>query len=135
MDKRGLVPVAVLFACGVPVIAVTGYAAQMPALLMLAVFASGLCVVGLQFGLNATAGILYPTAVRSNGVGFAFGVGRFGAVAGPLLGGVLIALALPIERLYLIAAAPMALGAIACYGLIRLQKRHADAIAAQAGAS
>ena len=134
LDKGGLVPVAILFACAVPVIAVTGYAVHTPLLLMLAAFLSGLCVVGLQFGLNATAGILYPTAIRSNGIGFAFGVGRLGAVAGPLLGGALIALGLPIRGLYVVAAAPMAVGALACYGLIRLIKRHVSAIDAQSAA-
>lgn len=126
LDKGNLVPIGILFACSVPVIAVTGYAVHTPALLMLDAFLSGLCVVGLQFGLNATAGVLYPTVIRSKGVGFAFGVGRFGAVAGPLIGGAMIASAFPIRRLYFVAALPMALGAVICYGLIRLQRHDAN---------
>jgi len=86
----------------------------------------GLCIVGLQFGLNATSGMIYPTHIRSNGVGFAFGVGRFGAIAGPLIGGALIAMKLPIQQMYILAAIPMALGAIACYALTRIQKRAAE---------
>ncbi len=135
LDRVGLVPVAVLFICAVPLIAVTGYAVRTPLYLMLTTFFSGLCVVGLQFGLNATAGILYPTANRSNGIGFAFGVGRLGAVAGPLLGGSLIALGVPIRELYVLAAAPMALGAVACYGLIRVVKRHESTTAAATAVS
>lgn len=135
LDKGGLVPVAILFACAVPVIAATGFVAHTPILLMLAAFFSGLCVVGLQFGLNAAAGILYPTSIRSNGVGFAFGIGRLGAVVGPLLGGALIALALPIQSLYLMAAVPMAIGAVACCGLIRLQRRVAVTANARADVS
>ena len=135
LDRGGLVSVAVLFTCAVPLIAVTGYAVRTPMYLMLTTFFSGLCVVGLQFGLNATAGILYPTAIRSNGIGFAFGVGRLGAVAGPLLGGTLIALGLPIGELYVLAALPMALGAVACYGLIRVVKRRKSTTVAQAAVS
>ena len=131
LDKRGLAPVTILFAVAVPVIAVTGYAAHTPLLLLLAAFVSGLCIVGLQFGLNVAAGIIYPTASRSNGVGFAFGVGRLGAVAGPLFGGALIALALPVRSLYLIAAAPMAVGALVSFWLVRLTRKQQGRMAGQ----
>lgn len=126
VDKFGLVPVTVLFALAVPVIASFGYAASYPALMIVMAALGGLCIVGLQFGLNATSGMIYPTHIRSNGVGFAFGVGRFGAIAGPLIGGALIAMKLPIQQMYILAAIPMALGAIACYALTRIQKRAAE---------
>ena len=44
--------------------------------IMLIVFLAGFCLLGLQFGLNATSAILYPTAIRSNGSGWAFGKSR-----------------------------------------------------------
>ena len=127
VDRKGLAPVTVLFALAVPVIAGLGYSAPIPALAIVMAGAAGMCVVGLQFGLNATAGMIYPTHVRSNGVGFAFGIGRFGAVAGPLIGGQLIAWKLPLHEMYLLASIPMAIGAIACYVLTRVQKRARDA--------
>jgi AAHS family 4-hydroxybenzoate transporter-like MFS transporter len=50
----------------------------------------GFGVLGTQVGLSAAAGLLYPTAVRSKGAGFAHSIGRIGAISGPLLAGALI---------------------------------------------
>jgi AAHS family 4-hydroxybenzoate transporter-like MFS transporter len=42
-------------------------------------------------GVMALAAILYPPAIRGTGIGWAYGLGRIGAMSGPLLGGVLLA--------------------------------------------
>ena len=55
--------------------------------------------------------------MRSNGSGWAFGVGRFGSILGPILGGKLIALKLSVPMLFLIAAIPYVVGALACVAL------------------
>jgi AAHS family 4-hydroxybenzoate transporter-like MFS transporter len=121
IDRKGFLPVAILFVIAVPVIASIGYVGRIsPALLMLVLVLGGFCVLGLQFGLNAASAMIYPTAVRSNGSGWAFGIGRFGSIAGPYVGGYLIARHVPIEHLYVLAAIPFAVGAVACYVLTRL---------------
>lgn len=73
---------------------------------MLLVALAGFCIVGTQTGLNALGGVLYPTAIRSTGSGWAYGVGRIGAILGPILGGVLISLHVPTSRIFLIVAVP-----------------------------
>jgi AAHS family 4-hydroxybenzoate transporter-like MFS transporter len=120
VDKLGLRPVILLILLGIPATAAIGYAATTPWLIW-ATFASGFCLLGVQFGLNATAGIMYPTHVRSLGVGYAFGIGRFGAFGGPALGGMLIGMNLPLQNLYLVAAMPLVISLVACFILIRLQ--------------
>lgn len=121
IDRKGFLPVTILFALAVPVIASVGYVGKLsPVLLMLVLLLGGFCVLGLQFGLNAASAMIYPTAVRSNGSGWAFGIGRFGSVAGPYIGGYLIAQRVPIEQLYLLAAIPFAIGAVVCFVLTRL---------------
>ncbi len=45
-------------------------------------FFSGCVVVGMQNALNAGAGLIYPTSLRANGVGYALGIGRLGSVTG-----------------------------------------------------
>ena len=121
MDNRGLMPVTVLFAVAVPAVASIGYLGTMSEpLLMIVEFCAGFCILGLQLGLNATAASIYPTSFRSNGAGWALGIGRFGAIVGPVLGGVLIAMRFPVEHLFLLAAIPFAIGAVACYALTRL---------------
>jgi MFS transporter, AAHS family, 4-hydroxybenzoate transporter len=121
IDRKGFLPVTILFVLAVPVIASVGYVGRVsPLLLMLVLLLGGFCVLGLQFGLNAASAMIYPTAVRSNGSGWAFGIGRFGSVAGPYVGGYLIAQRVPIEQLYVLAAIPFAIGAVVCYVLTRL---------------
>ena len=51
---------------------------------------SGFGMQGVQYALNATPGMIYPTSFRAFGAGWAFGVSRLGAVAGPIIGGVLV---------------------------------------------
>ena len=121
MDNRGLMPVMILFAVAVPAVASIGYVGTISGPLLMAVeFCAGFCILGLQLGLNATAASIYPTSFRSNGAGWALGIGRFGAIVGPVLGGALIALHFPVEHLFLLAAIPFAIGAVACYALTRL---------------
>ena len=47
------------------------------------------------------------------------GVGRFGAFGGPAIGGMLIAMHLPLQQLYVLAAAPLVISLIACVIMIR----------------
>jgi AAHS family 4-hydroxybenzoate transporter-like MFS transporter len=63
---------------------------NLPMLLVGAALA-GFGVVGGQIGAIALAASVYPTAIRATGLGWAFGVGRIGAIIGPLLGGLLLA--------------------------------------------
>ncbi len=76
-------------------------------------FAAGFCVVGSQIGANALAGMFYPASIRSTGVGWALGIGRFGAVAGPLIGGALLATKMPVSALFVAGAVPSICAALA----------------------
>jgi AAHS family 4-hydroxybenzoate transporter-like MFS transporter len=72
-------------------LALTGYAA--PSFVPVAVLETldGLFSGGAGAGLIAFAAILYPTEMRSTGVGWGLGIGRLGGASGPLLGGALMA--------------------------------------------
>ncbi len=58
---------------------------------VIAVFIAGATAGSLQFGLNALAAFSYPERIRAAGLGWALGVGRLGAIAGPVLMGILLA--------------------------------------------
>jgi len=58
--------------------------------LRVAGFAGGLFVVGGQLVLYALAPMFYASAMRGTGVGSAVAAGRLGAVAGPLVAGVIL---------------------------------------------
>jgi MFS transporter, AAHS family, 4-hydroxybenzoate transporter len=129
MDNHGLMPVTVMFALAVVAVALIGYVGPLSVPLLMTVMAfAGFCIIGLQSGLNATAASVYPTSYRSNGIGWAGGVGRCGAILGPIVGGFLIARGLTLRELYLAAALPLLIGTVGCYALSRLYARRFDEI-------
>lgn len=67
-----------------------GFAVGLPALQATA-FLAGICVFGGIVGLYALLARSFPPELRVTGTGLAIGVGRGGAVVGPLIGGFLIA--------------------------------------------
>src|SRR5262249_10839216 len=121
LDRGSVLPLAIAFALGVPLVAAIGSSGGSTTLLMLATFGAGCAVIGGQTNLNSLAGRYYPTFIRSNGVGWANGVGRIGSILGPVLGGMLIGLDLPISQLFLFAAIPPLCAAIGCFLIARLR--------------
>jgi AAHS family 4-hydroxybenzoate transporter-like MFS transporter len=79
--------------------------------------------VGTQFGNNAAAGMIYPTAYRAKGVGLAFGAGRIGSIAGPMIGAALIGMNAPLITQLAIVAATLLMGALAALLLVLLARR------------
>jgi len=88
--------------------------------LMISTFLAGFGVVGAQIGMNALAAGLYPTEIRSTGVGWALGVGRIGSIIGPVAGGVLLGFGWTAQSVVLTAAVPALLAGLA---VIALRKR------------
>jgi len=78
------------YGCAAIAIALIGGVDRDPVSLTIVMFFCGSFVVGGQTGINALAGMIYPTGIRSTGVAWAFGIGRFGAMLGPVLGGLMI---------------------------------------------
>ncbi len=108
MDRIGLKILTIIFAIAAPVLAFTGFVGSSESLLLVMAFSSGCVVVGTQNALNAGAGLIYPTALRANGVGYALGVGRVGSITGPLIGSLLTSLAMPLQVFfYVTAIAPL----------------------------
>ncbi len=68
-------------------------------------------------GLYAVAAKLYPTELRATGIGWAIGLGRFGAVVGPYVGGVMIAGGSSMEFSFIAFGAPLIIGGILAYTL------------------
>lgn len=104
------------FVAGAVSTGLVGVAGQSLPLIFAAVFLSSFFTLGAEMGLFMFASRLYPSRVRAGGVGWALGVGRFGAIFGPIIGGVLIGMGCGIPRYFplfgavlLVAAAAVAL--------------------------
>jgi AAHS family 4-hydroxybenzoate transporter-like MFS transporter len=88
-------------------------------LLAITITGVGMCAVGSQSFINVMSATVYPTAIRSTGVGWALGVGRVGAIIGPVLGGFLLASHFSPENLFFSAAVPALVAAVAMFALGR----------------
>ena len=131
IDRFGLKVLVPLFLLAVPVVAITGTPGLAGGLLLMMAFFTGCLVTGMQNGINAGTGLIYPTSLRANGVGYALGVGRFGSITGPLLGSVLSSLAMPPSAFFYITAAGPLLCALFCTLLLRQLRRVKGTMAAE----
>lgn len=82
-----------------------------------ALFIVGIGVVGAQIGMNAVASSLYPTGLRSTGIGWALGVGRLGSILGPTVGGLLLAQAWAPAAILQMSLWPALVAALAVFAL------------------
>jgi len=86
-SKRVLTTCFIL--AGISMMAVGQFGSSLNMVMILSFFA-GFFVVGGQVSLNALSSYMYPTHIRSTGVGWALGIGRMGSIVGPLLAGALV---------------------------------------------
>ncbi len=123
IDRLGVVPLVAMFLVGAPLVAGMTLTSLSPAVHALVIAGAGFCVTGIQIGLTALLGLLYPTAIRSVGTGWTQAAGRVGGLAAPLVGGLLLGLHVRLERLTLAPAALLLIGGVACIILMAACRR------------
>jgi AAHS family 4-hydroxybenzoate transporter-like MFS transporter len=123
IDRFGLKVLVAAFALAVPVLVFAGTPGISASLLLAMAFFSGSVIIGMQTALNASAGLIYPTDLRANGVGYALGVGRVGSIAGPLLGSLLTKLEMPPRTFFYVTAIGPLLCAGSCVILLKVLRR------------
>lgn len=84
-------------------------------------FLIGVFVQGGFNGCYPLAASLYPPEARGTGIGWAMGIGRIGAVIGPMLGGFLLAAKVSLPVIFGVFAVPVVLAGL-CAAAIRLPK-------------
>jgi AAHS family 4-hydroxybenzoate transporter-like MFS transporter len=89
------------------------------ATIIAASFGSGFCTSGVQKGGNALSVYFYPVALRSTGLGWGLGIGRIGAIIGPLAVGYLLTSGWPAPAVFAVMAVPMLIGAAAILAMGR----------------
>ena len=110
------------FAAAIFILLIGEAGASIP-LLVMAVFASGVGVIGGQTVSNALAADFYPTAIRSTGIGWALGIGRIGSILGPILGGFLLSYGGSARRVFWFAAVPALIATAAATAVSLTRKR------------
>ena len=114
MDHVGVMPMVAMFLLGAPLVAGMATTALSPTAHALVIAAAGFCVTGIQLGLTATLGLLYPTTIRSVGTGWTQAAGRLGALAAPLVGGLLLGMHISMSKLPFAPAGLLLVGGVAC---------------------
>jgi MFS transporter, AAHS family, 4-hydroxybenzoate transporter len=131
LDRRGclvaLLPLYLLAALG---IAGIGFVGTTFPLIMLAACGAGVGIVTGQNVANAFAAMFYPTCIRATGVGWALGIGRIGAIVGPVVGGIMLALHFGRPEIFAIGAIPSVIAALAVFVLLRLERAKSRALPA-----
>jgi AAHS family benzoate transporter-like MFS transporter len=126
-DRYNLSKVVVIFfAVSVASISLLGFKTPMPVLYTL-IFIAGATVIGTQILLYATAAQFYGLSIRSTGLGWASGIGRNGAIVGPLLGGALLGINLPLQLNFIAFAVPGVIAALAMAAFAISSKRSPEA--------
>jgi AAHS family 4-hydroxybenzoate transporter-like MFS transporter len=111
LQRQRFLGVAIMFAVAVPIVGSIGYAGlSSTTALIIATFCAGILVLGIQSGINVVGAMIYPTSLRANGSGWQLGLGRLGAIIGPVVGGFFAGL--PVTELYMWSALPFAAGAV-----------------------
>jgi AAHS family 4-hydroxybenzoate transporter-like MFS transporter len=128
LDKYGMTAGTWLPVLGVVFVAALGHTSGMT--LSAVVFCIGFFVMGTQFILTACTPLFYPTAFRSKADGAAIAIAKIGSISGPLIGGILIGMQMPVTTLFYVVAAPVAVGAVFCFFLGRLYHKHYTAAVA-----
>jgi len=114
MDRLGPVPaIAGLFVLEAMTFVAMGYFpfGGLGSIIAFAVF--GYCKGAGQSGLNAICSQVYPSRIRSTGVGWAFGLGRLGGTFAPIAGGLLLSGILSLLQVFVVIALfPLILAAL-----------------------
>ena len=118
-SKKMLVP---MYASGAIALTLLGFGGNMFVIYILVAIA-GAATIGAQNIVQAYVSQYYPASVRSTALGMASGIGRIGGMLGPLLGGFLLSISLPIHLNFIAFAIP---GVIAAIALAIVPGKHAN---------
>ncbi|AUX89488.1 MFS transporter [Acinetobacter sp. ACNIH1] len=103
-----------MFLCGAASLILLGYNSPQFVLYSLIAMA-GAATIGSQILLYTFVAQYYPSTVRSIGMGWASGIGRIGAIVGPVLTGALLTMNLPHQMNFFAIAIPGLIAALAIF--------------------
>ncbi|EIM38065.1 MFS transporter [Acinetobacter schindleri] len=104
----------IMFLCGASALILLGFNSPQFVLYTLIAIA-GAATIGSQILLYTFVAQYYPSTVRSTGMGWASGIGRIGAIVGPVLTGALLTMELPHQMNFFAIAIPGVIAALAIF--------------------
>lgn len=79
-----------------------------PTLLIVGVLVAGFCIIGGNLIMNSFTSSFYPDYARATGIGWGLGIGRFGSIMAPVLGGYLLASNTNVSDIFFVFIVPAA---------------------------
>ncbi len=124
-DRLGPTSIAVMAAASVPLLFITAFGGvSLPAFIALS-FATTICLGGSHYGITSITGVFYPSAIRGNGTGLASAIAKIGSIAGPIVGGMILASAMPVRHLFAVIAICPIVFALAMLAIAAVRQRKA----------
>lgn len=121
-DRWGCKPTLILFFALAVVSLCTLGIKPGPVLLNIMLLIAGATTIGTLAIIHAFAAQQYPSEIRSTAVSWCSAIGRFGGVAGPALGGLMLSLNLPLQLNFIFCSIP---GVIAIIAIAMVKRRSA----------
>jgi AAHS family 4-hydroxybenzoate transporter-like MFS transporter len=131
-DKYGPISIATMAALGVPVLLYVGLMPTGFWSFLALNFLVNVLLGGAHYGMHSIAGLFYPSAFRANGAGWATSIAKIGSIAGPLIGGFILATHFPVKHIFALLAVSPAIIATALFTLHRLRRGPRDDVPLQA---
>ncbi|MEP7245283.1 MAG: MFS transporter [Gammaproteobacteria bacterium] len=103
-DRIGAISVAVLPAIAVPFLLAIGLVPVGQTAFLVMMGTLYIFLGGSHYGIISIAGTFYPTAHRALGAGWASGMGKLGSIAGPWVGGWILASVFPVRHAFAVLA-------------------------------
>jgi AAHS family 4-hydroxybenzoate transporter-like MFS transporter len=142
-DNRGSIAITFMPLIAIPILLWIGFGSVAAptvaglSLFFILSFFAVLFLIGGHFGLHSIAGIFYPSAYRGNGAGWATSVAKIGSIAGPWIGGFILASSLPRKEIFAVMAICPAVFVVCILGVgmihSRIMRREHESGGAAAG--
>lgn len=116
--RYGIRRIAPIYMCSKAALLLTFAFITGPFLLIMGIFgAMGLVSHGIGVALYTIVAQVFPSSARATGTGFAIGVGRLGAVLGPLVGGMMMEAGFSRIAVLTVIAIPLVLCAVIVFNM------------------
>lgn len=113
----------IFFAAAAVTLVIFGLQPPIPVALLAVAGLTTFFIVGAYTGLFLVAVLMYPPGIQNAGVGFVVGFGRIGAIAGPMIGGLLLSAGFGRMDTYFIFSAIAVIPVVTMYYAYRIAAR------------
>ena len=124
-DTKGPISIAVMAVFAVPLLLYSGLGSLGFWGFLIVSFFVNIVMGGVHVGMHSISGIFYPSAYRANGAGWATSIAKIGSVAGPMVGGFILATAFPVRHIYALLAVSPAVVAVTILAMSLVHRRNA----------